>query len=293
MLTDIDGVLVGHWTEPQARTGCTVVVFPEGTVASGEVRGGAPATREFAMLDPIRSVSTVDAVVLSGGSAFGLAASDGVMNELEGWGRGFETPYGRVPIVVAMALYDLGVGNPSVRPGSAEGRAALRVATDGAYDVGLVGAGTGATVDKWSGTPKPGGIGTATLRAGELSVAALIAVNSVGAIDDGTSTADIGPPRVGGFASRLGGDDAGPMTSRQHTTIGVVVTNAVVDKVGCHRLAQGGHDGLARSLLPAHTAGDGDALVVGATGVVDADPLHLRALVQAVVASAIRRLGAL
>lgn len=280
MLTDVAGVVVGHWTDAEAMTGCTVVVLPEGTVASGEVRGGAPATREFALLDPIRTVEHVDAVVLSGGSAFGLAAGDGVMAGLEARGRGFVTPSGPVPIVIGMSLFDLRVGDGSVRPGPAEGRAALDAATGGDHGVGSIGAGTGATVNKWSGGAEPGGLGTATLRSGDVVVSALLAVNAFGAIDDGTSVADIGPPLSPAEAD-----------GSEHTTIGVVVTNAVADKLTCHRLAQGGHDGLARSLLPAHTMADGDALVVGATGEVEADPMHLRALVQAVVAAAVRSVG--
>ena len=131
MLTEIPGITVGHWTDEQARTGCTVVRFPEGTVASGEVRGGAPATREFALLDPTMLVQRLDAVVLSGGSAFGLAAADGVMVQLEDEGVGFETAAGRVPIVVGMSLFDLGEGDGSVRPGPDQGRAAAAAATAG------------------------------------------------------------------------------------------------------------------------------------------------------------------
>lgn len=282
MLTDVAGVAVGHWTDAEARTGCTVVVLPSGNTASGEIRGGAPASREFALLDPTRTVRSVDAVVLSGGSAYGLAAGDGVMAALEAEGRGFETRVGVVPIVVGLSLFDLGVGDPMVRPGPAEGRLAFESATTGAHPVGPVGAGTGATVGKWSGDPRPGGLGAATVRAGPLVVSALIAVNAYGFVDDGTSTADIGPPR------RSDGEfDA---AARSNTTIGVVVTNAAVDKVGCQLLAQSGHDGLARSLLPAHTAADGDGLVAVATGSLhgEVDLFHLRAQTQAAVAKAVR-----
>lgn len=286
MLTDIPGIRVGHWTNPEAMTGCTVVLLPEDTVASGEIRGGAPASRDFALLDPIRTVGHVDAVVLSGGSAFGLAACDGVMTALAEQDRGFETPGGRVPIVVGLSLYDLAVGDGSVRPGPADGQAALAAATDKTYEIGRVGAGTGATCNKWFGDPKPAGLGSATIRAaiepdGQplLTVSALIAVNAFGAVDDGTSTEDIGPP-------------VRPYREDQNTTIGVVVTNAAVDKVGCHWLAQGAHDGLARALLPAHTAADGDGIVMAATGAVEADPMHLRLLVQAAVTRAIRSVEA-
>lgn len=285
MLTDIDGVAVGHWTEPEALTGCTVVLLPEGTVASGEVRGGAPATREFALLDPTRTVDWVDAVVLSGGSAFGLAAADGVMGWLEERGRGFETKAGPVPIVVGMSLFDLAVGDGAVRPGPSEGAWAANSAegAEGAHPVGLVGAGTGATVGKWAGSERaqPGGLGAATRRSGPVTVSALVAVNAVGFIDDGTSTADPGPP------ARVG---EGELAGREATTIGVVVTNAVIDKVGCHLVAQSAHDGLARGLLPAHTMGDGDAFVAAATGVVEADVTHVRVLAQQAVTAAVRSL---
>ncbi len=300
MLTDVTGVAVGHWTDEEARTGCTVVVLPPGTVASGEVRGGAPASRELALLDPVRTVATVDAVVLSGGSAFGLAAADGVMPALEAQGRGFETRVGVVPIVVGLSLFDLAVGDATVRPGPVEGRLALDAATTDDHAVGLVGAGTGATVGKWGGEPQPGGIGAATRRSGPFTVSALIAVNAYGFVDDGTSVDDIGPPKRpeiepddGGAAAA--GSDAGDTAT--NTTIGIVVTNARLDKVGCHLLAQSAHDGLARSLLPAHTAADGDAIVAAATGEIDPEPdnphgpvdlAHLRLLTQAAVAAAVR-----
>ncbi|MDA3040611.1 MAG: P1 family peptidase [Actinomycetota bacterium] len=281
MITDVPGVLVGHWTDVEARTGCTVVVFPKGSVASGEIRGGAPATREFALLDPLRTVATIDAVVLSGGSAFGLAAGTGVVEWLEEQGRGFKTAHGRVPIVVGMSLYDLGVGDGLVRPTAANGRAAAESASSEPGQLGSIGAGTGATVGKWAGRDlaTPGGLGAATYRSGELIVSALIAVNAVGFIDDGTSVADIGPPA------------SSTPTDPTNTTIGVIVTNAKADKTLCHWLAQSGHDGLSRSLLPAHTSADGDALVAVATGEVEADSFHLRLLAQQAVAAAVRSLA--
>ena len=266
-----------------------MAVLPPGTVASGEVRGGAPATREFALLDPIRTVATVDAVVLSGGSAFGLAAADGVMRWLEEQGRGFETRVGRVPIVVGISLFDLGVGSASVRPGPAQGRAAAEAAGSGPVALGRVGAGAGATAGKWHGADAAvdAGLGGATLRVADVVVSALVAVNAVGTIDDGTSILDPGPPAS---AADLG-DEPDPGRGRENTTIGIVATNAVVDKVGCHLLTQSAHDGLARSLLPAHTAGDGDAFVACATGAVTADLTHLRALAQQAVAAAVRSLA--
>ena len=283
MITDIGGVMVGHWTDPVARTGCTVVLLPPDCVASGEVRGGAPATREFALLDPLRKVETVHAVVLSGGSAFGLAACDGVVDWLEAHGIGFPTAVGPVPIVVGLSLFDLAVGEGRVRPGPLQGRAAAVAATTGVYELGQVGAATGATVGKWAGRSgaAPGGIGTATMQSGSLVVSALIAVNAFGFIDDGTTTLDIGAPNL----------IAEPDNAFGNTTIGVIVTNATLTKKDCHLVAQSGHDGMARALLPAHTDADGDALVAVATGEVDADFFHVRLLAQQTVTRAIRSVG--
>lgn len=310
----IGGLGVGHWTNPEARTGCTVIVFPDGTVASGEVRGGAPATREFALLDPSRMVASVDAVVLSGGSAFGLAAADGVMAELEHAERGFPTRFGRVPIVVGMSLYDLGVGDPAVRPGRDEGRSACREALGSIgrpITGGRIGAGCGATVGKWGGSAADGGLGVAAVvesiaesigdgsigdEAGDtrLVVMALIAVNAFGFIDDGSLGDEPGRPQPPAFESAGQNAGAEPSVDRTNTTIGVIVTNARIAKSDCHLLAQSGHDGLARSLLPAHTAVDGDALVAAATGEleVDVDVMWLRALAQAAVVRAVRSAGA-
>ena len=309
MITDVDGVLVGHWTDAEARTGCTVVRFPEGTVASAEVRGGAPASRELELLTPHRTVNRLDAVVLSGGSAFGLAAADGVMGVLEAEGVGFPTAFGVVPIVVGLSLFDLGVGDPTVRPGRHEGAAACRAARGEPHEIGQVGVGTGATVGKWRGREhaRPGGIGVATLRDGDVIVAALLAVNATGDIDDGTMTdgaVDLGSLRrseeafhddgsPGSPDSLVGdlttGDPGAPEMT--NTTIGVVATNARLDKNACLVVAQGGHDGMARALFPPHTSADGDALIVAATQQVDADLDLVRALAVVAVERAIRSLG--
>ena len=276
MITDVDGVLVGHWTDAEARTGCTVVLLPDGTVASGEVRGGAPATREFALLDPGRMVERLDAVLLTGGSAFGLASAHGAVEWLAERGRGFETVGGVVPIVVAMGLFDLAVGDGSVRPGADDGRLAAERARRGPHDVGLVGAGTGATVAKWRGPEhrRPGGLVTRSLRGdGGLVVSALVAVNAFG--EPGASPDDVVDGSTG--------------EAFQSTTIGVVATNARLDKLGCHLAAQSAHDGLARAVAPSHTSADGDAFVVAATGGLDADVevAAVRNLVTAAVAGAI------
>jgi L-aminopeptidase/D-esterase-like protein len=282
VITDVPGVRVGHWTDPVARTGCTVVLFPSGTVASAEVRGGAPASRELAALDPARLVDRVDAVVLTGGSAFGLASADGVVAWCEERGLGFPTGAGPVPIVAALGLFDLLEGDGSVRPGPAEGRAACEAAAAGPVAVGRVGAGTGCLVAKWAGREhaRPGGLGSATVTASldgvHVVVSALMAVNAVG--DRRGAGGDVRLPvaPVAGFAA--------PGTN---TTIGVVATNARLTKLDCHLAAQSGHDGFARALDPVHTAGDGDALVVAATG--DVDAAGAAGLVRTLAAVAVER----
>ena len=275
MITDVAGVRVGHWTDPVARTGCTAVLFPEGTVASGEVRGGAPATREFALLEPHRLVARLDAVVLCGGSAFGLAAADGVMAVCEERGAGFPTGAGPVPIVVAMALFDLTVGDGAVRPGPSEGRVAAEAASGGRFATGPVGAGTGARVDKWRGAEhaKPAGIGTATARDGDLVVSALMAVNAFGAVAADT-VEELPPPGAG--------------EPFEHTTIGVVATNAALDKVDCLLVAQAAHDGLARAVRPSHTRFDGDAIVAAAVGGVETEVHLVQLLAARAVEEAVR-----
>jgi L-aminopeptidase/D-esterase-like protein len=293
VITEIGGVRVGHWTHPAARTGCTVVVLPAATVASGEVRGGAPGTREWALLDPGRTVDRVDAVVLTGGSAFGLAACDGVVRWCAERGIGYPTAAGPVPIVVGMVLYDLGVGDPAVRPGPAEGYAACVAALAGraAIGSGPVGAGTGATIGKWRGPDgvRPGGLGSAVVRRGDLVVGALLAVNAVG--EPRPPTAPLLEPRIPIVPAVLGSTETAAAPSEPHelqaTTIGLIVTNARLDKRGCLRAAEAGHDGLARALDPVHTAGDGDALVAAATGEVDAPLETVRALAAWVVEQAV------
>ena len=287
------GVRVGHWTDETARTGCTVVVFPEGTTASGEIRGGAPATRDFALLAPERTVSRVDAVVLSGGSAFGLAAADGVMRWCEEQGRGFETRGGRVPIVVGLSLYDLMEGDGSVRPDAEAGYAAVQAAAEDVSEAGRLGAGTGATMNKWQGAEhrRPGGLGRALLQVDDVLVGALVAVNAAGEINDGAVVEAL----VAGEYEHQSVDpfaDGEEDEAHANTTIGVIATNAILDKVECFRVARSGHSGLARALLPAHTDGDGDALVVGATGLVEADLGLVRLMAAAAVETAIRSVGA-
>jgi L-aminopeptidase/D-esterase-like protein len=258
----LPGVAVGHWTDEAARTGCTVVLLPPGTVASGEVRGGAPATREFDLLGPERLVDRIDAVVLTGGSTFGLAAADGVVHLLAQRGIGFPTAAGPVPIVVAMGLFDLLVGDGSVRPRADHGHAAATHASS-TFTFGAVGAGAGATAGKWRGRDltRDSGLGAAVVQRGELAVLALIAVNAFGDIDDGDDRPLI--DRIPPAEEMLTPDGADAFTN---TTIGLIATNATLGKGECLLVAQSGHDGFARALFPSHTRVDGDALVVAATG---------------------------
>ena len=285
------GVLVGHWTDEAALTGCTVVVFPEGTTASGEIRGGAPATRDFALLAPERTVNQVDAVVLSGGSAFGLAAADGVMRWCEEQGRGFETRGGRVPIVVGLSLYDLTEGDGTVRPSPDVGYAAARMASDAPPSLGRVGAGTGATMNKWRGAEnrQPGGLGGALLHVDDVMVGALVAVNASGEFNDGSLQQAL----IDGTYEHRPANPFSDSNDEAHTntTIGVIATNAKLDKAACFRVARSGHSGMARALLPAHTDGDGDALVVGATGQIEADFNLVRLMAAAAVETAVKAVG--
>ena len=283
-MTSIAGVRVGHWTDVHARTGCTVVLLPEGTVASGEVRGGAPATREFALLEPSKLVHRIDAIVLTGGSAFGLASADGVMRFCEAEGSGYPTAGGVVPIVVAMGVFDLAVGDGSVRPGPEEGIAACRDAVEGPFRTGSVGAGTGATIDKWRGPQnrRPGGIGTHTVVDGELVVTAIAVVNAFGIV----MMRGEEPPSPAWPADEA---EAAFRTSEgQNTIVGCILTNATLTKADCLVVSQGGHDGIARCVHPPHTSVDGDAIVAAATCEVDARVDRVRAQAVSAFAAAIR-----
>lgn len=298
MIDHIAGLRVGHHTHARARTGCTVVLADTAVVASGEVRGSAPATREFALLDPMATVSGIDAVVLSGGSAFGLAAGDGVMSWLEEHGRGFETAWGRVPIVVGLSLFDLPVGDATVRPGAADGHAAARAASEstGPAPLGPLGAGAGATVSKWRGTEamRDSGLVGALRIDGDVMVAALVAVNAWGDVV-GTPEAGLPEPEIPDAGGRTGDRDDSAFGSpgpSGNTTIGVVATNAVADKTLCQHMARGAHDGLARAISPPHASVDGDAFVALATGEVPAGQDQLRWMTLQAVDEAIRSVGA-
>lgn len=279
MITDVAGVRVGHWTDAAARTGATAVILPERSRASGEVRGGAPATREWDLLAPGRRVERVDVVMLAGGSAFGLAACDGAMRWCEEQGRGHPTLAGPVPIVIGAALFDLLRGDSAVRPGPEAGYAACAAATEGDFELGAVGAGTGAMIDKWRGFEhaRPAGIGSAVERDGDSAVGALLAVNAFGGlIEPGASRPPASELIVAG----------GPI---ENTTIGVVATDAALDKASCRLVAESAHAGLARVLEPAASTLDGDAIVAASTGAVPDVPLErVRMLAARAVEAAVR-----
>jgi L-aminopeptidase/D-esterase-like protein len=281
VITRVPGIAVGHWTDHEGLTGCTVVLCPEGTVGSGEVRGGAPGTRETDLLRPGMLVHHVDAILLTGGSAFGLAAADGVMRFLEERRRGFETPVARVPIVPAAALFDLGVGDAKARPGPNEGHQACLAAAADEVAEGNVGAGTGCTVAKLNGPDGAlrGGLGTAALADGDLVVGALAAVNALGEIlgADGEVIA----------GSRLDGPAESPAAT--NTTLVVVASNAALSRERAHLLARAAHDGISASVRPAHTMRDGDTVFSLATGQVEAGQRRIEAMAVEAVAEAIRR----
>ena len=277
MITAVEGIRVGHWTDPVGLTGCTVVLCPPGTVGSGEVRGGAPGTRETDLLRPGMLVHEVNAVLVTGGSAFGLAAADGVMRWLEERGVGFDTRVARVPIVPAAVLFDLAVGDPAARPGPVEGYAACEAASEEVPE-GKVGAGTGAMI---AAQTADGGMGTAHLIHDGLTVGALAAVNSFGEIVDDERTVIAGAMP----------DDVieHPPFGLTSTTIVVVATNARLSRERAHLLAIAAHDGIARAVIPAHTMWDGDTVFTLATGTTEAEQPVLERMAEETVAGAIRR----
>lgn len=274
-LTDIAGLRVGHFTDTRRPTGCTVVLCERGAICGVDVRGAAPGTRETDLLDPRNSIEQVHAVLLCGGSAFGLAAADGVMHWLDERGHGVPVGPARVPIVPAAVLFDLWLGDARIRPDALAGYAACDAASSHLPTQGSVGAGTGATVGKLFGIEHAmkGGIGTASLRVGAVTVAALIAVNAIGDVVDPTSgriiagsrAADGRTPRDSMACFRRG-DLPPALQTGMATTIGIVATDAVLTKAQANKLASMAHDGLARSINPVHTQTDGDTLFGLATG---------------------------
>ena len=297
-LTDVPGLKVGHWTNPDAGTGCTVVLCEQGVVAGVDVRGTAPATRETDLLDPVCMVQEVHAILIGGGSAYGLAAADGVMHWLEEHGHGLDVGVGKVPIVPAACLFDLPFGDPTVRPDGAAGYAACAAATADDAQQGNVGAGTGATVGKILGFARAsqGGLGTASVRAGGLIVGALVAVNAFGHVMDPDTGAIIAGARQpgGGFVDTVAAAQSWvgrtlAQLRRTNTTLAVVATNARLDKAGATKTAQMAQDGLARAIRPAHTHFDGDTVFALSTGDVQADLSLVGALAADVLARSIVR----
>jgi L-aminopeptidase/D-esterase-like protein len=286
-ITDVEGITVGHWTDEVALTGCTVVLPPRGTVASCEVRGGAPGTRGTDMLQPGTLIEEAHAIVLTGGSAFGLATAGGVERYLEERGIGSEIGPVLVPSVAAAVIFDLGMGDPTRRPGSDEGYAAC-VAASTEVPEGRVGAGTGATVAKLWGPTRgvPGGLGTWAVRDGDLLVGALLVVNAVGEIVDDDGSVLAGPRLEPGERRE---DLVEQLRPRGNTTIGVVATNATLSKSDVRRLASVANDALAVAIRPAHTIFDGDTVFTLATcrfgGTLD----EVADLVEPVVTTAVRR----
>lgn len=260
----IAGVRVGNVTRD--GTGVTVLLFPAGSVGAAEVRGGAPATREIDVLDPTRTVARVDAIVFSGGSAFGLATADGVMRYLAERGQGFATAGGPVPIVAAACIFDL-VDATGAPPGADDGyAAAVAAARDEDVTTGRVGAGAGATVGKWRGRDGSvsGGVGVATAAVDDVQIAALVVVNALGDVigsDGATIAGSTAPAASPGFPTPEHFEEG-----RANTTLAVVVTDAALDKGACFLVAQSAHDGFARALHPAHTRFDGDIALAVATG---------------------------
>jgi L-aminopeptidase/D-esterase-like protein len=286
-ISDVEGITVGHWSDVSALTGCTVVLPPRGTVASCEVRGGAPGTRGTDMLQPGTLIEEAHAIVLTGGSAFGLATAGGVERYLEERGIGSEIGPVLVPSVAAAVIFDLGVGDPTRRPGSDEGYAACLAASTEVPE-GRVGAGTGATVAKLWGPIRgvPGGIGTWAVGDGDLVVGALFIVNAVGEVVDEDGSVLAGPRLEPGERRE---DLLEWMRVSSNTTIGVVATNAMLTKPEARKLAGAAHDAIDMAIRPAHTIFDGDTVFTLATGRVEGSLSDVAFLVEPAVTTAIRR----
>lgn len=274
-ITDVPGIKVGHYTDLDAATGCTVVLCEQGAVGGVDVRGSAPGTRETDLLRPGNLVQMAHGVLLSGGSAFGLDAAGGVMRYLEGRNIGYDMRVARVPIVPAAILYDLGIGDAKVRPGPDQGYAACAAAASGPVAEGTVGAGTGATVAKALGMDHAikGGIGTASVTLSDGTVVgALAAVNAGGEVFDADNGVVLAGPRNtenNGFVSTLAVLKSRVKPEEQspvNTTIAVIATNATLTKEQANKLAQMADDGFARAIRPVHTMGDGDLVFALATG---------------------------
>ncbi len=279
-ITDVAGLEVGHFTDTRRPTGCTVILTRDGAIGGVDVRGAAPGTRETDLLAPGNLVERVHGIMLAGGSAWGLAATEGAMQWLEARGIGMDVRFGTLPIVPAAVLFDLPMGDARFRPDAASGYAACEAASTRAPAEGNVGAGTGALVGKLFGVDRAmkGGVGTASITVGGVTVGALIACNALGdVIDPDTAQVVAGARTADGTAlldtrrALMRGELPKPLLAGTNTTIGVVATDAVLTKVQANRLAMVAHDGLARSINPVHTMSDGDTLFALATGRVPLD----------------------
>ena len=294
MITDVPGLRVGHYTDTQNITGCTVILCPPGTVASAEVRGSSPGSRELALLAPDKQMQSVQAVLLSGGSAYGLGAANGVMTWLAERGIGYQTPWAIVPIVPQAIIFDLNIGSSSVYPVAQNAYDACTNASQNVEE-GSVGAGTGAVVGKWNGFERAmkGGVGTASVKNGDLIVGALAVVNAVGDVVDERGMVIAGARKESGFYSdeerlNLFRNDH-LLTRNTNTTLVVAASNAKLGKVDTFRVAQRMHDGFARAIHPVHTTFDGDVSFALSTGQVTA-PIDLVAeLAAEATAQAIRK----
>ena len=279
MITDIPGILIGHYTDRKGLTGCTVVLCPPKTIASCDVRGSAPGSRELAMLAPDKQMQEIHAILLTGGSAFGLGAANGVMKFLLDHKVGYQTPWALVPIVPSAVIFDLNVGGSTIFPTHDD---AYRACVNASAEVeqGNVGAGTGATVGKWHGldSAMKGGVGSASIKVGEVIVGALAVVNAVGDVVGREGNVLAGAQHKGKF---FGSDDRlnslqnqGMLLRNINTTLVVVATNARLSKVDCYRVAQRAHDGMARAIVPSHTTFDGDTTFALSAGEIFA-PIDL------------------
>lgn len=294
-ITDIPGIQVGHYTDAAAATGCTVVLCEDGAVGGVDVRGSAPGTCETDLLRPTALVQEVHAVLLSGGSAFGLAAATGVVRYLEAKGVGIQFGGATIPIVPAAILFDLALVRGDIRPTAEDGEAACRNASNAPPAQGSVGAGTGATVGKALGIhcAMKGGIGTASISLDDdLKVGAIVAVNAIGGVYEAATGRIIAGPRTKDGSAILDAmqvalspaTDTPQPPSASNTTIGVVATNAALDKSQANKLASAAQDGIALSVRPAHLMGDGDTMFALATGGTDA-PFNMNQLLAAAVQS--------
>jgi L-aminopeptidase/D-esterase-like protein len=296
----LDDFLIGHAHDEKGGTGCTVILSESGAVGGVDVRGSSPATRETALLDPLCKMDSVNAIVLSGGSAYGLDAASGVMKFLEERGIGYAVPTGVVPIVCGASIFDLNVGDSKARPDGAMGYAACEAAARaGELAEGNVGAGTGASVGKYYGQPRmmKSGLGAFAVAAGDILIGAIVAVNAVGDVYD-LNTGEKIAGLLSASADRLGDDTTDVMYEQidlskdyfaTNTTIGCVITNARLSKVAANKVSQLAHNGLARTVRPVHTSADGDAIFTLASGKYDVNADALGTLASEVVGVAVNR----